>query len=44
MAIGFERRVGSGLVVVEMKFRRVIGCAEIPTVDAMAKERAKDET
>jgi putative transposase len=39
-----ERWVGSGLLVAEMKFRRVIGYAEIPAViNAMAKERAKGE-
>jgi putative transposase len=40
-----ERWVGSGLLVAEMKFRRVIGYAEIPAViNAMAKERSKAET
>jgi len=39
-----ERWVGSGLLVAEMKFRRVIGYAEIPAViNALAKERAKGE-
>jgi transposase-like protein len=37
--------VGSGLLVAEMKFRRVIGYSEIPAViNAMAKERSKGET
>jgi putative transposase len=37
-----ERWVGSGLLVAEMKFRRVIGYAEIPAViNAMAQERSK---
>jgi putative transposase len=40
-----ERWVGSGLLVAEMKFRRVIGYAEIPAViNAMTKERQKSET
>ena len=39
-----EPWVGSGLLVAEMKFRRVIGYAEIPAViNAMATERSKGE-
>jgi putative transposase len=40
-----ERWVGSGLLVAEMKFRRVIGYAEISAViNAMAREQQKSQT
>lgn len=39
-----ERWVGSGLLVAERQFRRVIGYAEIPAVmNAMAKERSREQ-